>query len=378
MVPAAFVVLDALPQTVNGKLDRRALPAPEFAAEADSRAPRTPAEEVLCGLFADVLGLAQVGIDDNFFHLGGHSLLATRLVGAVQEIWGVPVSIRDLFQHPVVADLADHLASSSGESPLATVLPLRTANGPAAPLFCVHPTSGMSWCYAGLLRPLDPARPVYGLQARQLTDGDYRPADLEELAEQYAQEIRAVQPHGPYHLLGWSFGGLLAHATATRLEADGAEVALLALLDAYPLPDGFEPRPVTGREVLIALLGGPGADLPLPGADQVADPAALVDVLRAEEPVLAMLERDQAAAVVAATITHLELRYRYVPRRVLRGPVQFFAASGTSWPLTPQEAWQAYASGPVEVHEIDCDHAEMTRAEPLDAIGRIIADRLRG
>jgi thioesterase domain-containing protein len=289
----------------------------------------------------------------------------------------VPVSIRDLFQHPVVSDLAEHLSSSTGESPLATLLPLRTANGGAQPLFCVHPTSGMSWCYAGLLRPLDPARPVYGLQARQLTDGDYRPADLEELAEQYAQVIRAVQPHGPYHLLGWSFGGLLAHATATRLEADGEEVALLALLDSYPLPDGFEPRPVTGRDVLVALLGGPGADLPLPGADEVADPAVLLDVLRAEEPVLALLERDQAAAVVAATITHLELRYRYVPRRVLRGPVLFFAARATSWPLTPQQAWQGHASGPVEVHEIDCTHAELTRAEPLDAIGRIIADRLR-
>ncbi|MER5465933.1 amino acid adenylation domain-containing protein, partial [Streptomyces sp. NPDC002668] len=398
MVPAAFVSLDVLPLTVNGKLDRRALPAPDPRDQpATGRAPRTPAEEVLCTLFAEVLGLPSASVDDDFFHRGGHSLLATRLISRIRTIWSTNATISDLFRYPTPVLLTEHIAAGSGgrANPLEAVLPIRAVNRLAnkgsvattdggdadtagsAPLFCVHPISGISWGYAGLLRHIGEDHPIIGLQARHFTEPQRQPTSIAEMADDYLASIRALQPHGPYHLIGWSFGGMVAHAVATRLERLGEEVRLLGLLDAYPLPDGFEPRLITGGDVLHGLLGEVPTDVTVRCANGTPDVQELARLVRDRAPGLGELDGPQAAAVVEATIANLDIRLRYVPELSFSGDLLFFNAIGTPAPLTAAEAWAPYVRGRVEEVDVDCEHAEMTDPEPLRAIAEVLDRRLR-
>ncbi|WP_454200088.1 thioesterase domain-containing protein, partial [Nocardia sp. Marseille-Q1738] len=214
MVPAAIVVIDTVPLTVNGKLDRRALPAPEFRAR-EFRAPATPVEAAVAAAFAQVLGVDRFGMDDNFFEHGGNSLIAAKLSTRLSGVLGTKVPVMRVFTAPtpgeLVADLARRASGGvESEAAFEMLLPLRPA-GSAAPLFCVHPVSGISWSYAGLAAYLDPDRPIYGLQTPVLAAAEaVMPDSIQDWAARYVELIREVQPEGPYHLLGWSFGGVIA------------------------------------------------------------------------------------------------------------------------------------------------------------------------
>ncbi len=199
MVPTAVVVLDRMPLTSNGKADRAALPAPDYDLVPGGQCPRTPVEEILCGLYADILGVPSVSIDDNFFHLGGHSMLGIQLMARIQQATGRECGVWLLFEAPTVAELAQALTGphQPGDA-LAPMLPLRRAGtdpGPTRPaLFCIHPACGLSWCYSGLISRLAGDRPLYGLQAHGLAGGESPPGTLTDLATRYADQIKSVQP----------------------------------------------------------------------------------------------------------------------------------------------------------------------------------------
>ncbi|MEV8435783.1 amino acid adenylation domain-containing protein [Actinosynnema sp. NPDC051121] len=367
MVPWAVVVLDDIPVGPSGKLDRKALPAP--VVHAAGRAPSSPAEETLAALFAEVLGVPEVGVDDGFFDLGGHSLLATRLVARIGTEFGVRLGVRAVFEATTVAAMARRLHDGPAEdAPPAVLLPLR-ANGSAAPLFCVHPAAGVGWVYAGLLPHL-PDRPVYALQARGLSQPDARPTSLDEMAKDYLDQVRAVQPSGPYHLLGWSFGAGVAHAMAAALREEGEEVATLALLDGYPTAATGDVHSARDPRVLAALLrslGYPDEPAPVSVADfaaRVAD-GPLADVVPARLADLAEVFADNLTLMGEGTTARFD------------GDVLFFAATADKTDLSPVPAdWRAHITGDVDAHAVDCRHGDLTRPGPLAAVGAALAAHL--
>ncbi|HEX8767444.1 MAG TPA: amino acid adenylation domain-containing protein, partial [Jatrophihabitans sp.] len=232
MIPTAFVTLDKFPLTPNGKLDRSRLPVPSDGTAGDDQA-ASPREQFYCDLFAEVLGLPRVGVHDNFFELGGHSLLATQLVSRIRAVLGREVPLAAFFRTPTPRGLATSEDGTDVDSGLQPVLTLRPASSEGVPpLFCIHPATGSSWCYLNLLPHLPPAQPVYGLQSPRLADPGYRIESVEQLAADYLERIREVQPHGPYRLLGWSFGGVVAFCMAALLAEQQEQVEFLALLDA--------------------------------------------------------------------------------------------------------------------------------------------------
>jgi len=441
LMPSAFVVLETLPVTAHGKVDRTALPDPGTAiAERDYQAPAGAVEETLARLWAEALGVQRVGRDDNFFALGGQSLLAMQLVNRVRSALGVQLPFRAVFETSTLAELAvrvgnlpvspadagpfgaeerirkliaealgidqvaaddnifdlggdrdtierltqaieqefgvalnplvvaavptaKHLAGRVGTgpegSPLDVMVPLRPGTGRIS-LFCVHPLGGLSWLFYPLVHAIPETVGVYGIQARGLRPGDTLPPSMAAMAADYINEIRAVQPEGPYHLLGLSVGGEIAHEIAVQLRHAGYEVALLAMLDSRPTPYSA------------------GAGVERLNADAAARPARsteeFFEELRQRQGPYAFLLRQQGRAVVdlyknmaKLMATHTYSTYDgavlFVEAIAGRAPDQHFA------PM-----WRPYVTGNIEVLAVNHVHRGLARADVLEMIGARVAE----
>ncbi len=389
----------------GGQPDRQKLLLLEQRAAGEPVAPRNETERRLLALWQQVLEAPRLGVQDNFFRFGGHSLLAVRLLARIQEEMGVEIPLSALFTTPTVERMAELLAGGD-EAPAgwsvawSAVVPIQP-NGDRPPFFCVAPVLGTVFPYYELARHLGDDQPFYGLQPPSLAADGPSPGDIEGLATFFLEAVRQIQPRGPYHLGGWSFGTLVAYEMARQLEARGEKVALVALLDA-PAPgygrrmtlgqivhtfygvvlknlwpyvrDYFYLRDVSGerdrsRSRLGALLG---RLLSLRSLIQGAGIAAAVP----PESRLVMLHPPQIRAMLKALKANGRAMSRYTPAPYPGRAVLLRTAEDQGPGGDPAQGWGELARGGVEVREVPGNHMTLLREPHVRGLAAALRDSL--
>ena len=296
MVPAHIMLLTALPRMVNGKLDQSALPEPRLDENREHVVPSTPEARQLAEIWQEILGIERVGETDNFFELGGDSLLSLKVLSRVRALKEstLDFKLRDLMQKPTIAGLLG--LGEASDALLDGVVMLNGESQGQSPLFCVHAGMGTLYDYQPLARRLQGICTVYGLPCRMLTDPQHCDTSLDAMADDYATTIRSLQPRGPYRILGWSLGGTLGTMIAARLEAQGQEVSLLALVDPY-IPSSDQRREDDWRQDFAAFVS-----VILPGISAEAVASSNSDAPH-EEPSETKLA-DRLDTLLASDVAH--------------------------------------------------------------------------
>jgi len=368
MVPSDWIQHHALPKTASGKSDRRALSQPKTSSETGHETPTADGkggdgiERRLAALWAEVLGRDSVNPDETFEEAGGHSLLTVRLIDAIADRFGQRLSVFDLAEAPCIPAQAA-LLRSRGHAPAdggSLIVPLRHGDVVLPPVFLVHPVGGGLSHYSPLAETLDDGRAIFGIRARGLEPGEaVGPASIEGMARLYLNEIRKVQPHGPYTLIGWSIGGIIAHEIARQCVEAGESIAFLGMIDSYTpaalvrMDRGVAHDDDTAPQVLGRLflsdLFGEEVDL-AEGEDPVA--AAL-----ASARVAGVLPRADAAMIgrlyrVFATNRHALSRHELTSRAV---PATLFCATQNGGELS-ETGWRALTGPTLSVHLVEADH----------------------
>jgi thioesterase domain-containing protein/acyl carrier protein len=373
MVPVAVVVLAGLPLTPNGKLDTRALPAPEYRDVDRYRAPANAVEEILAGIYARVLGLERVGVEDSFFDLGGDSLSAMRVIAAIDTSLGAHLAVRTLFHAPSVRSLSQQLGRHASEVEVVPVEVLKEGTG--VPLFCIHPGAGLSWPYQPLGNYLD--CPIIGIQ-RILQGEEVEPRSIRDMAKSYADRIQGVYPTGPYNLLGWSFGGVVAHELAIELQRRGCVIARLIILDARPSSDSNVTLPnqaLVENQVLEEVLRFYRVDIP--EQDGPLTYQQVEELVRERGSVEFARYKQLFDLAVQNLSSSMALQRTHEPG-VFDGDAIIFSALPderirSSSPLQSLlESWRPYVAGDITEYSIDCRHQDMVAAESLSLYGQQI------
>jgi thioesterase domain-containing protein len=268
-----------------------------------------------------------------------------------------------------MADAIGEAEDAADGDAFATVLPIRES-GERPPVFCLHSGVGFALSYLPLTAHLDEAYPLYGIQSPSVVGEAPLPESIEETAAAYVRLIKEVRPHGPYHLVGWSFGGLVGYEIAVQLRAGGDEVGVLANLDSYPRTGVADERDEQG--MLGWLLEGIGHHRSEFGERELT-PDDIMDALRRDGSPMARMGEDRMRRMIALMTRNQVLNTRYQPGPY-DGAMQLYLAERSPWGEERDKArlWRPYCGDGLTVHRIDCAHDDMLDPGPLAEIGPAI------
>ncbi|MEG4217554.1 amino acid adenylation domain-containing protein [Microcoleus sp. Pol14C6] len=393
MIPAGFVFLDALPLNPNGKVDRRALATQKWQSsdaapnETSAVAPRDQLELQVTEIWQQVLGIDSMGIRDNFFEVGGHSLLAARLLAEIEKVFDKKLPLSAIFQSPTVEQLADILREPEWSSPSPSMVVIQPGTGSyKPPLFCIHVLGRGLEFYRPLMNYIDRSQPVLGLSTQIMDEKLAPPNRVEELAAYYIKEMQTFQPHGPYLLLGVSFGGTVAFEMARQLHDLGEKVALLGLLDTYG-PDAFNNSFEMKRSegIMRILRLTPGAFMNKAKSNLSGKIENLTEI---QWRILCNLYRavGRPLPIYLENFTHRELNHqalKYYAGGVYTGGASVFKAveSAEAFGADLELGWGRVITGGIEVHEIPSDHLGMLKEPHVQILGEKLqaaVDRAQG
>ena len=381
LVPRVWRTFAELPRNAQGEIDRAQLPeltSVRSQSLAPYVAPRDELESRLCAIWSELLGVEPVGVTDSFLDLGGYSSQAVSLLARLEDEFDRRLPLGLLFDQPTVEHLAALLRRNENTPQEASLVPLRPGKA-HPPLFCIHPAGGTVFCYLQLAQLIDPAVPVYGLQALGL-DGQVAPHNsIEAMAAHYIDAIKSVAPTGPYRLCGWSTGGIIAFETARQLRALGDEVQWVAMFDAgLPRADAtFDQQDLDAQLRLL-----------FPG--ESPEQWAKLRQRSPEEQLAEFRRRAEAAQLVLSTAAPSQAKHIYdvfqanmqaviayrprsceVPLLVLRA-----ARHSTAMQADPTLGWQPWTTASIQVFDLDAEHLEMLQEPAVRQVAQLLAPYL--
>lgn len=375
MMPSGFVMLETLPLTANGKVDRRALPS--LNGNGSDRAetfiaPRDVLELQLAQIWEEILDRRPIGVGDDFFKLGGHSILAARLMARIQQQLGINLPLATLFKRATIEYLASLLRREQPASSFSSLVTIQSGNS-TPPFFCVHPSGGNVLCYAALAHHLGPQQTFYGLQSWALSGVNFPHTTIEDMATHYLNEMKTVQSHGPYFLGGWSMGGVVAFEIAQQIRMQGEQVGLLALLDSR----APAPAPAISEIAELLLMRIFAQDLGL-DLKSIRFSRSALESLGPDEQLSYLFACARASNILPPDLVLDQLQRLYQLFKINLGAMLSYRPRGKQDRITllrAEEAsaangyigatgWESFATEGVEVYVVVGNHFNMVR-EPF-------------
>ena len=393
MIPYLFIFLKDTPLTASGKLDRNHFPGVDFsirmAKESNSVKPRTSIEKKLMKIWSEVLGVESSEnyfcIHDDFFEAGGNSLLAAQLISKLNKSFCCDLSLADLFQNATVENVAKLIEKTTAYMPNDSVLVPIRKQGSGKPIFCIHSAGGNVLCYRSLLRFLPENQPVYGLQSLGMIPHHQPQSTVEEMAITYARAIRDLQPLGPYKLLGWSTGGIIAFEIAHQLEKENNKIEEVILIDTRLLR--HYPK-VPSDEAIMKIILNKKEYLSLNFKDDSID-SSLFQTKNREEKIQILykkllnfsifrdsMKKEDVLRLLNVMLLNVEASYLYEPKFRLESPVKILIASQDFNAKVDDQylGWKPYVKKTMASHIVDSNHYSILESINMDLLNESMSN----